>query len=320
MPDRKPLCSSRVAAAALSLLAAALITAPAAQAMEGGYSNYGPGFYGDFGVAVAPAPGFYLRKDFYYYSADESRGRFVQNREIRAGLDLRTAMCMTTGLMVLEREVLGGRYAFGAAVPVVYSELSSKLSVGARTVPDEADRLAIGDVGVVPASLFWSFGNLHLNVYESVMVPIGSYDKDRTINGGLNYWSFDTVLAATYLDPKRGHELSAAVGYIYNTENHDTTSHRGQEVHVDCMVNQFLSEKVAVGLHGFYYKQVTGDSGKGAILGDFKGEAAGIGPAAMYATKIRGKDLILTAKWLHEVHAEHRLAGDHVLFSVTLGF
>jgi len=52
---------------------------------------------------------------------------------------------------------------------------------------------------------------------------------------------------------------------------------------------------------GFYYKQITGDSGAGAVLGDFESEATGIGPALMWATKIRETDVVLSAKWLHEL-------------------
>jgi hypothetical protein len=66
------------------------------------------------------------------------------------------------------------------------------------------------------------------------------------------------------------------IGYNYNTENTDTDYQTGQEVHVDVMVNRFLSETLAIGIHGFYLQQVTGDSGDGAILGSFKGEAAGV--------------------------------------------
>lgn len=40
-------------------------------------------------------------------------------------------------------------------------------------------------------------------------------------------------------------------------------------------------------------------------------EAAGLGPAAMWTTKIGGKDAFITFKWLHEYHAENRLAGNH---------
>ncbi len=82
--------------------------------------------------------------------------------------------------------------------------------------------------------------------------------------------------------------------------------------------NQFLSETFAVGVHGFYLKQISGDSGSGAILGDFKAEAAGVGPALLWSTKIGDQDVSFIAKWLHEIHAENRLEGDHVFLSFVL--
>ncbi len=50
----------RVAALSLLLLAALHFTSLAARAAEGGYTNYFSGFYGDFGIAVAPDPGPYF--------------------------------------------------------------------------------------------------------------------------------------------------------------------------------------------------------------------------------------------------------------------
>ena len=84
------------------------------------------------------------------------------------------------------------------------------------------------------------------------------------------------------------------------------------------MINQFFSDSFGIGLHGFYLKQITGDSGDGATLGDFKAEAAGVGPAVIWNTKVAGQDISLIAKWLHEVHAERRIEGDHVFLSFAL--
>ena len=168
--------------------------------------------------------------------------------------------------------------------------------------------------------LFWNFDNFHLSFAEFVVTPTGRYDKDDLANIGLNYWSFDTNLALTYLHPELGYEFSTNVGFIYNTENTDTDYQTGTELHIDYMANQFLSETFALGIHGFYLNQLSGDSGSGAIFGDFKAEAAGIGPALLWAPKIGGKDVYLTAKWLHEFHAENRLKGDHLYASFTLQF
>jgi hypothetical protein len=309
-----------ILAAIVMIMSMLPIFLPRSHAAEGGTSNYVPGLYGDFAVAVASAPGFLMRHDLYFYTADAEKQRFVQGEQIRADLDLDTGMYLLNVFMVLDTEILGGQYAFGANLPIIYGSLSGNFVVGPEAIPFDDNGITIGDLGIIPISLNWNSGNFHFNLYESIIVPIGSYDKSRLINGSLNYWSFDTDFAATYFHPEKGHEVSAVLGYIYNTENSDTSYHTGQECHLDYMLNQFLSETFAVGLQGFYYRQITGDKGSGALLGDFRGEAWGIGPAVMWATKVKNIDLYINLKWFHEFNVENRLEGDHLYVSATMDF
>ncbi len=86
------------------------------------------------------------------------------------------------------------------------------------------------------------------------------------------------------------------------------------------MANQFVGETVAVGVHGFYHLQITGDSGTGAILGDFKAESAGVGPAILWMAQIGDRAVSFSMKWIHEFHAENRPEGDNFYFSVSTSF
>jgi hypothetical protein len=124
----------------------------------------------------------------------------------------------------------------------------------------------------------------------------------------------------TYLNGNTGQDYSINLGYNYNTENQDTDYQTGQEIHIDYMINQFFSERFALGVHGFYLKQVTVDSGSGASLGSFKAEAAGIGPAILYTANVFDTDVAFIAKWLHEYHAEKRFEGDHIFASFAFSF
>jgi hypothetical protein len=250
-------------------------------AAEGGYSNYIPGTYGDFGVALAPDPGLLLRNDVYYYTADESRA--VLQGQARVDVDVSFTMSLLTALYTTDLEVLGGKYALGALVPIVRTDIDANTEVGGMKGPSISDdKTGLGDLTLIPLSIFWNFENFHFNFAHYIITPTADYDEDDLANTGLNYWSFDTNVAATYLDPERGHEFSLNLGHIYNTENNDTDYQTGQEIHLDYMANQYFSETFALGVHGFYLKQITGDSGDGAIFGDFKAEAAGIGPALKY--------------------------------------
>jgi hypothetical protein len=134
----------------------------------------------------------------------------------------------------------------------------------------------------------------------------------------LNYWTFETDFAMTYLNQETGQDYSIVLGYGYNAENDDTDYQSGDEAHIDYVFNQFLSESLAIGLHGFIYRQIRGDSGDGAILGDFKAEASGIGPAIMWIPPKYEGEVAFVAKWLHEYHSENRIEGDHVFLSFMM--
>ena len=287
-----------------------------ARAAEGGYSNYIPGTYGDFGMALAPSETWTLRNDLYYY--DASSDRSVRSGAIEAGADLTFLMNFTTLLYKPDIEVLGAQFAIGVFVPIVDLDFDARLSIG-NTVVSTSDRATgLGDIALIPIALYWNKGNIHTSFAQFIIAPTGDYDVNNLINDGLNYWSFDTNFAFTYLNPGTGRDFSFNIGHIYNTENDDTNYQSGQEVHLDVAFNQFLSESFAIGLHGFYLKQITGDSGSGALLGDFKAEAAGIGPALLWTTRIGDQDVSFIAKWLHEIHAENRLEGDHIFLGFAM--
>jgi hypothetical protein len=65
---------------------------------------------------------------------------------------------------------------------------------------------------------------------------------------------------------------------------------------------------------------VTGDSGNGAILGDFKGESYGIGPSFLWMPKSGGGKFSVTETWLHDLHANDRLEGDYVVVTLAWKF
>ena len=68
----------------------------------------------------------------------------------------------------------------------------------------------------------------------------------------------------TYLDAKRGHEVSVTAGFTFNGENPDTDYRTGTEFHVEWALMQHVSKTFAFGIAGFHYQQITGDSGAGA--------------------------------------------------------
>ena len=291
-------------------------------AAEGGYSNYIPGTYGDFAMAIEPPDRLTLRNDVYYYQADDQKS--VRAGRIDLGAQLTFLVNLTTLLYKPDIQLDGAQYAFGALIPLMKNEIESSLSfdpgdMGTKTRAT-SDAAGLGDIVLVPWVFYWNADNLHANVSQFIVAPTGDYDETDPINTSLNYWSFDSNVAVTYLNPESGWEFSANLGYIYNTENSATDYQTGEELHVDIAVNRYLSDSFAVGLHGFHLEQISGDSGDGALLGNFEAQASGAGPAVLWSTRVAGRPISLIAKWLHEFDAERRIEGDHFIVSFALGF
>ena len=109
----------------------------------------------------------------------------------------------------------------------------------------------------------------------------------------------------------------------FNTKNTDTEYRSGTQFHLDFTVAEhlpLLGGVIGIGANGFYYQQITGDSGSGARLGDFKGRTLGIGPVLSYMTKIWNKDLAAEVKWLPEIDVKKRLKGDSIWFKLGMVF
>ncbi|KGJ98432.1 SphA family protein [Thalassotalea sp. ND16A] len=263
---------------------------------------------------MQPSTSITVRDDVYYYNADSELTSRAGNIELDTELTL--LINLTTVLYTPELKIFGAQYGAGIVVPISHTKLDTNIN-SLRVEDDVTD---LGDITFVPAMFFWNRGNFHFSLGEYIVTPTGQYDINKNINPSLNYWSFDTNFSATYLNLETGQDYSFNLGYIYNTENEETNYQTGEEVHLDYMFNQFLSDTFAIGVHGFYIKQITGDSGEGAVLGGFKGRAAGVGPAVLWMPTIKGQMISIIAKWLNEYKAENRLEGDHIFLSAAMSF
>jgi hypothetical protein len=284
-----------------------------AQATEGASSYYFPGSSTAFAVAVAPEPGFMAVSQTLFYSGRANKA--VLGRRVNFALEADAFYEVMGGFYTFEKPVLGSRLQVGIVVPVGHADVEAAL--GSRRASD--NRTGIGDT-MISAALYWQKGDFHYKLVESVFVPTGQYGTEDLANVGRNYWGFDTALAVTWLNAGTGTEISVTPGILFNTRNTATDYKSGNEFHVDFAVNQFLAQNLALGFHGYYYRQVSGDSGSGAKLGGFEGESFGIGPALLWMPKAGKGNLSVIAKWLHDVHQENRMHGDYGQLTVGYRF
>lgn len=295
-----------------------LAAAPALGA-EGAASHYLPGAGGDMLLAVASQPGLTVANTVWYQSGDV--GGAVLGGEARVDLDLDVVLNLASASYTFETPVFGARYTIAAMVPFGRADLSASLTgPNDGRIDRSGDRFDLSDAAFVPIQLNWNKGAFFWEVSHTIIAPTGSYDGDRAINLGRNYWSFDTAAAVTWYDLEGGRELSIAPGIMLNTENPATDYRTGAEFHMDFTATQFVSPGFAVGLRGYWYRQVTGDSGAGAKLGDFKSESGGLGAGFLWTPAFAEGRLSVLGKWMRDVHARNRFEGDYATVTAAWTF
>ena len=308
-------------ASALRVLTGLLAAGPAA-ADEGGVSFWLPGQFGSF-TAVPGDPGWSLPLVYYHSSADAGGSRqFPRGGRLTAGLDVTADLMFVAPSYVLGKPVAGGQLSFGLTGVFGRAKVGVEGTLtgpGGNTVSgSQSDALtSVGDLYPI-ASLKWNDGNHNFMAYTMAGVPVGSYEVGRLANLGTNHWSLDAGGGYTYLDAKKGHELSAVLGFTYNWENKDTQYKNGNDMHLDWAASQFFSEQLHAGLVGYFFKQVSGDSGAGAVLGDFKSQVSGIGPQVGYFFPVGAQKWYANLKGFYEFDAKHRPEGWNVWLTLAI--
>jgi hypothetical protein len=268
---------------------------------------------------------------FTYYNgdADASRALNVSGR-LALGVEA-TAYANTIGAIYQsDLSLLGGKYAVALAIPFVWMEVSAKAELSgprgrtiARGVRDTAS--GVGDITFYPFMLGWKAlgGDLKYDVRLGIYAPSGGFETGQLANTGKNYWTFEPGLSASWVSSKIGTEVSVFAGFDFNTRNDATDYQTGTQFHLDATIEQhlpLLGGFVGVGANVFYYQQLTGDSGSGATLGEFKGKTTGIGPVVSYVRKVGGRDVAIEVKWLPELDTANRTKGDYIWAKIGVLF
>jgi len=312
----------------LTLLTTLMMLTPALRAEEGGTGHYMPGAAASFIDAFPGRTALAAVPSFIYYQGDAGGSRDIP---IIGGtaLNLDATVYAANVPLIYQTPLglLGGHYAAGVVIPYVWVETTGRLTFANTNLPSGYRRdtaNGLGDVALLPFMLGWVRGDLKYDMRLFVYTPTGEYDQNDLANVGKNYWTFEPEISLSYLSSKIGLEVSAFAGLCFNTKNDDTDYQTGDQFHLDLTVAQHLPlgrrGVVGLGANAFYYQQITGDSGSGAVLGDFKGRTVGVGPVLSYVTKVGRTDVIAELKWLPELDVEHRLKGDYIWFKLAMLF
>jgi hypothetical protein len=320
--------SPRCSVVALLLGAGILwTTASAALADESGTSFWLPGSFGS--LAAAPGTPGWAVASVYYHTTVSAGTDVAAAREIQIGrfsptlnVNLNASLHATADLALVipsytfATSVLGGQLAVqlgtivGSTSANVNGTLTTSLPPFSLMRTDSIGNTVTGFADLYPqASLKWNMGVNNFMTYITGDVPVGNYSSTSLANLGLGHGAIDAGGGYTYFNPTTGHEFSGVAGFTYNFINPITQYQSGVDFHLDWGASQFLSKQFFVGLVGYAYDQVSGDSGSGDKVGSFESRVFSIGPQLGYIFPIAGKQGFLGLKSYFEFAAQNRPEG-----------
>ena len=271
-------------------------------------------------AGIVPPPGTYFQQGLYVYRGDAPD--IARPDRLDLGVEATAQVGLSTVLWAPATDpILGGRPYFSGTLVYGTKDLDLDATLtgpggspifGSRSV----DGTHIGDP-VLGAGLGWGSGPLFGSLNFLLNVPVGNYEQGRPTNISLNRWALDVTGAVTWINPATGWQANFAAGITLNGDNEDTNYKSGDEFHVEAALAKSLASGWTAALHGYHYNQISGDSGSGAVLGDFKGRASAIGLGLSWAGELSGRPVNLEARYFHEFDVRNRLSGDGLLISVT---
>jgi hypothetical protein len=331
-----------LASAAIALAtAAAIYSIPnSAFADEDGVSFWIPGFFGS--LAAAPqVPGWSFTSILYNTNVSAS-GNAAVAREVTIGDFPKFPISITGSANVHADATIGfvaPTYVF--ATPFLGGQASATLLVGygnndtslnatgtatallptpisiTRSISLQQDTTGFTDL-IPMFSDRWNAGVNNYMAYLTGDIPVGLYSSSNLANIGLGHGAIDGGVGYTYFDQKTGHEFSAVLGFTGNFENQSTGYTSGIDSHLDWGASQFLTKQLQVGLVGYFYEQLTGDSGCAPVLCPFKSRVIGVGPQIGYIFPVAGMQGYVNLKGYGEFDNDNRPDGWNVWLTFVL--
>ena len=313
----------------LTVAACAVLLVFDARAVQSGSGHYISGQYMDFGSMPPTQPGLYLAN----YFLDYDNGTFSGTQELPFGGVLAAGVTAN-----LQAEVPVGIYAYpfsfqnitfssGIAVPFVWVDVKANATYNRNNIQISGNKeqsvSGLGDIQLMPIMADWTNGDFKIGGMFNIWAPTGDYTTGQLANQGLGYWTFEPMLAFSWLSSKFGTELTVYNAVDFNTENTDASYQSGDIYHVDATLAQHLpvfGGILGAGASAFYLKQFTGDSGSGANLGSFEAESYGVGPTISYVHPIGKSILIVDGSWLPQLHSDNTTKGDYWWVKLTVAF
>jgi hypothetical protein len=309
----------------------ALALAATVRAEQNGAGHYISGQQSDFSTMVPMTPGLYVGNIYMNYNdATLDPAKELPFGRINAlGVTVNMQGEVPAGIYTYPFDFLGGRLASGILVPYTWVDVKASATVDNNGVPLSGARedktSGLGDIELMPIMMGWTNGDFQFNANFNVWAPSGGYSTTSLANTGLGYWTFEPMVAVSWISRKIGTEVTVYSAVDFNTKNTEADYQSGDIFHVDGTVAQHLplfGGLAGAGATAFYLKQITGDSGSGVppVLGGFMAKSYGVGPTLSYVHPIGKSTLVVDASWLPQLHSDNTTKGDLFWVKVVLSF
>lgn len=283
---------------------AALGSAGAACATEGGGTIYPIGADTVAPGILPPKPGLYWQHYSAYYRAKQTNDGVGEPRPV-PNFDLQIIGNAERLLYVTDKKVAGGQVVFQTIIP--------HADVRLRSGNVRQHKYQLGDVSV-GGFLAWHSPKLHGWIGPNIYFPTGGYDVGEPANIGRNITTVSLQGGITYL-PTPKIEVGVKGYLAANGTNRVNRYASGDELAFDYLAAYRISPKTKVGIQGYYYDQISDDRLAGTVVpGGNQGRAFAIGP--MLASSI-GK-VQFAVKYQGEIMSRNRAQGDRFWLQTSI--
>lgn len=290
-------------------------------AEENGVGHWMPGEIPFFAGMTPAAKGLYFRESNYLYVGAVKQGVEIPlagQGVFNSKRDIFVDSFIFTYAMQPPAAQTSPALSFTLAVPFMYFKDTVSLTPISPPITETSYNLS--DITLTPINLGWNDNNFHWTVGLNIYAPTGAYSASSLVPSGYNYWTVEPVSGFTYYEPTIGSEMTIYTGYEFNTINPATEYRTGEQLHIDWILAEHFKNGFGLGIGGYFYQQITPDSGSGAFLGSFKAKEFSLGPVMRYATTISQCALSIEFKYLPQIEVTNTPKGNSGWANINLHF
>ena len=286
-----------------------------AMADESASGLYVPGSFG-FDAGKTPDPGLYGSTAGFSYKGHIHL--YVDGGTKALDVDKRAFYASLAALYVPDLQVLGGRVGLSAGSSYNFTGLDAR-AVGSSNTAASVDGWGLGDT-VLRVQIGWTHKIWSNTFYLTEWIPTGRYDTGFAPNTGKNHYGTNLAWGTTYINQATKIEFDSALSMTFNAPNPATNYKNGDELHWDWALGVLFANQFKLGVAGFVYRQLTGDSGSGAVLGPFEGRVYGVGPHFVATVPNGPHPIIFNLRYYQEFDAVNRFQGRSITWTTTIKF